>query len=511
MSDNALEILNLSKTFEGTAALRNVSMSVRPGEVRGLLGQNGSGKSTLIKILAGYHQPDAGAELRAYGRAVPNPLHSGVLSGLGWAFVHQDLGLLEDLRVIDNFHLVGLGTAGARAIRWGRDGRRVTGLLNEFGVCVKSDALVRDLSAVEKAMVAIVRAAALIRRAEDQGQSGLLVLDEPTVYLTEEEVQALFELIRTLAGQNVAVIFVSHQLTEIRAVADSVTVLRDGAISTSGKATDLSDDQLVAAIVGHAVNAGRIRRRTGSGDVFARVTGMAGGTVMDMSMNVCRGEVVGVTGLAGSGFEDVPYLLFGAMRARSGQLELGGEQVRLPGLNPWTAMSLGAAFLPGNRLRQGGVGALSVSQNITLPTLDRHCLGGFLRRSGELRRSRELTAKFDVKPADPRKRFAMLSGGNQQKALLAKWLETEPALLLLHEPTQGLDVGAREDVITELRAQAGQGKAVLCASSDWEQLEQLCDRVVVMRRGRIAAELHDGDITEARIASESLQAAEADV
>ena len=506
-------IRHLSKTFAGIPALDDVDLTLEPGEVHGLLGQNGSGKSTLIKVLAGFHAPDPGAEILAHGERLALPLGAKELEALGWVFVHQDLGLLQELRVLDNFHLMRLGSAQRPVIQWRRDREYVASLLRGFNVEVSPDAIVGELSGAQRAMVAVVRAAELIRigaerAGSDPDRGGLLVLDEPTAYLPEGDAAQLFDLVRRVASAGTAVLLVSHMLDEIRAVTDRVTVLRDGRVTASAETASVSNAELVESIVGHEVSVTpkTVLENDGAGDhrYSVSVQGLASPRTATIDLEVRSGQVLGITGLAGSGADDVPYLLFGAQPAQGGTLTIDGEQVDLRRLRPDVAMRLGIAFIPSNRLAQGAAGDLAITMNMTLTTLERYTRGGVLGRQQERSAAWGLVNDYDVRPRDPDRLFAQLSGGNQQKALLAKWLQDAPRLLILHEPAQGLDVKARAQVVEIVRALAHSGTAVICASTDFEQIEQICDRVVILRRGHIRSELTGGEITQRRLSEESL-------
>lgn len=511
MTEYTLDVQGLSKTFAGTKALDDVELRLAPGEVHGLLGQNGSGKSTLIKVLAGFHIPDAGYTVKAAGQELSLPLHDTDLHRLGWAFVHQDLGLLRELRVIDNMHLAGLGSFQGRAIRWRQDRAYLRELLASYGLDVSPDAIVGNLSGAERAMVAIVRAAEVIRgRNELAAAGGLLILDEPTVYLPQAEVERLFTLVRQVAARGVSVLFVSHMLDEVRSITDRLTVLRDGRVTAQARTEELSDAEVVQAIVGRAVippTRGSMAGRLDEAPALS-ITGLRSNRLRGVDLQVRKGEVLGVTGLAGSGFEDIPYLIFGAQPAAAGQLELHGRTIPIRRIRPHRAIADGIAFIPGNRLTQGAAGEQTLALNLTLNTLGSHTIGPMLSRRSERRRVRELITQYDVRPADPDRPFGQLSGGNQQKALLAKWLQDAPSVLLLHEPTQGLDVAARKQVVETVRALAGAGTAVICASSDFEQIEQLCDHAMVFRRGRVRTELRADQVTQQRLGEESFRSEE---
>ena len=495
-----LELRGLSKSFGGTQALRGVDLAVLPGEVHGLLGENGSGKSTLIKILAGYHAPDDG-ELWIDGEDVRLPLAPGQFRDLGMSFVHQDLGLVESLGVLENLRVADLASSRSRFhISWRAERARARETFDRYGVRLDPAATVAELKPVERALLAIVRALEEIR-AVGRGH-GVLVLDEPTVFLPREGVERLFSLVREAAANGAAILFVSHDLDEVREITDRVTVLRDGALVGTVVTSETREATFVEMIIGRQlaalgepVHADLSERR-----VAVSVEGLSGRTVEDVSLQLREGEIVGLTGLIGSGFEELPHLLFGARQARAGRLVLRGSTIDLGGLTPSAATRAGIALIPADRKRDGSVETLPVVENLALPVLDRYFNRFALERRRMRRESGELMRTFDVRPPDPSLLYGELSGGNQQKALLAKWFQSEPRLLLLDEPTQGVDVGARQQIFELLRAAVSErGMHVLCASSDYEQLAVLCDRVVVFGRGRVWRELAGDDVTKDRI------------
>jgi ribose transport system ATP-binding protein len=465
---------HVSKWFGGVRALDDAELEVRRGEVHGLLGENGSGKSTLIKVLAGYHDPEPGAELHVDGRDARLPLRPGEARELGLAFVHQDLGLIPSLSVLENLRLTDLAARRGLRISWGAERRRAAEALARHGVAVDPRAVVADLRPLDRALLAIVRAM------EDLGDSGrLLVLDEPTAFLPGAESERLVALIRSITGAGTSVVFVSHSLDEARRITDRVTVLRDGRTVGTVVTTEASTEDFVAMILGDrpVVNP-TVRVPTPTTDAYVSVAGLRGVVVEGVSFAVGRGEVLGVTGLAGSGFDEIPYLLFGAIRAAAGSLRLAGASYELTSMSPALAMDAGIVLVPSDRMSQGAVGSLSLAENVLLPALDRYRAGLRLERRRMVAAARELLSRFDVRPSDPRASYQALSGGNQQKALLAKWLQALPSLLLLDEPTRGVDVGARPHIWALIRAAADEGAAVVCASSDSEELATLCDRVI---------------------------------
>jgi len=499
----ALTVRGLSKSFGGVHALEEVGLIVLPGEVHGLLGENGSGKSTLIKILAGYHAPDAG-ELEVHGRAVKLPLHPGQFRELGMSFVHQDLGLITSVSVLENFRIGEFATSRRQwYIAWGRERRRAREIFARFGLHIDPDAVVADLLPVERAMLAVVRAVEAFRTAQGEGR-GLLILDEPAVFLPRTGVEQLFSLVREIAASGSSVLFVSHDLDEVQEITDRVTVLRDGHVVGTTVTTRTSKEQLVEMIIGHRLGGFASEHLDFTNRaVAASVTALTGQYVRDISIELHEGEVLGLTGLLGSGFEEIPYLLFGARTCTGGHLTLEGRSYDLRSMTPDRALDLGMSLLPADRQREGAVGSLSIGENVMLQVLRRYFRNLRLDRRRMLNDARDVLTRFDVRPNEPQMTYDALSGGNQQKALLAKWLQAKPALLLLHEPTQGVDVGAREQIFAMIRQTAADGHSILCASSDYEQLAIICDRVLVFQRGRVTQQLVGNSITKDRIAEQA--------
>jgi ribose transport system ATP-binding protein len=501
----ALAVESFTKRFGGVNALSDVSLTIDRGEIRGLLGENGSGKSTLIKILAGYHVPDDGT-LRVYGRQVQLPLHAPDLDALGLAFVHQDLGLIPSLTVVENLRIPVLAAPKSRLhISWKHERARARALFREYGIDLDPRAPVRDLRPIERALLAIVRAVDQLQTrrreaADTKAGDGVLVLDEPTVFLPKREVDHLFALVREIARRGGSVVFVSHDLTEVRAVTNRVTVLRDGCVVGTVETAATTETELVEMIIGRHLPRVELSPAVPQGSP-GRLTidGMRGGLVRDVSFEVRSGEVLGLTGIAGSGFEEVPYLVFGASPAATGTLVLGARSIDLTRMTPSRARYLGLALIPADRQRQGAIPGLPLTDNLAVLVLREHFDRLALRRKRMRGDVRELLRRFSVRPDDPRIVYSALSGGNQQRALLAKWLQTRPRLLLLHEPTQGVDVGARQEIFSVIRAAAAAGTAVVCASTDHEQLAAISDRVLVFADGRIRSGLTRGDLSTERI------------
>ena len=502
-----LAVRNLSKTFGGTQALRGVDLTIEPGEVHGLLGENGSGKSTLIKILSGFHAPDPGAELEVAGEPVSLPLAPGRFRDLGLSFVHQDLGLVLELGVLENLRVGELVARHGAWISWRGERRSARESFRRYGLDINVNAKVNQLTQTERALLAIVRAVEGIRRSQRERQSehGLLVLDEPTVFLPREGTEQLFRIVREIVNSgDASVLFVSHDLDEVLEVTDRVTVFRDGALRGTVTTRDTSEDELVEMIIGRrlaGMTIGGHELRDASVDVTVR--GLCGGVLKDVDIDVHHGEILGLTGLIGSGFDDIPYFLFGASSCESGTLSAHGVTYDLKAMTPDRGVANGFVLLPGDRQRDGSVPDLSVGDNIMLQVLPDFRSPMGLRVGAMKGRARELLAEYDVRPPDPRLPYESLSGGNQQKALLAKWLQANPRVIFLHEPTQGVDVGARGQIFTMLGKAANDGGAcVVVASSDYEQLASVCDRVLVLVRGRVGAEISGAEVTKERIAEQ---------
>lgn len=363
---------------------------------------------------------------------------------------------------------------------------------------------VMELLPVERALLAIVRAFEEIRADEAHAGRGLLILDEPTVFLPRAGADKLFDLVREIVGTGASVLFVSHDLDEVAEITDRVTVLRDGQNVGTIITREANAGEIVEMIIGRKLTALEAQSHDMTGkEIRASVRGLIGGSLEELSFDLHAGEVLGVTGLAGSGFEQIPYLLFGAWKADRGRLALDGNDLDLTRMIPSRAIALGMALIPADRQKDGSVGSLPIVDNIALQVLMKHFNGIKLDRRGMVRDAAEGMTRYDVRPNNPFLPYGSLSVGNQQKALLAKWMQTDPSLLLLHEPTQGVDVGARQQIFAMIREAAASGMSVVCASSDYEQLATICDRVYVFGRGRVVSVLSGTEVTKERITEQS--------
>ena len=500
----ALQLWDLSKTFGGQKALDATSLHVAQGEVHGLLGQNGSGKSTLIKILAGFYAPDPGSRLQISGHDVPLPLAPGAFRHYRMSFVHQHLGLIPSLTVLENLLLGRLAERQNWAVNWGVERRLAVRRFEEHGVALDPASRVADLAPVQRALLAIVRAVGEMRQRSGTG-SGLLVLDEPTPFLPRRDVDQLFRLVRKVIADGASVIFVSHDVDEVMEITDKATVLRDGRVAATLETPRASKTDFIEAIVGRRLAASpppvppRAR-----GSSHAVVHDLSGGSVRGFSLDIAAGEVVGLTGLIGSGYDEIPYLLYGAKQADHGSLDIGGRGTELGLLTPEAAIARGVVLIPADRANAGVIGPLSVSDNVTMPTLGTRFARWLLNRGAMVTHANEMGRRFEVRPADATLPIASLSGGNQQKVVLAKWFQMSPRLILLDEPTQGVDIGARQTVFRHIAEAAASGAGVLCASSDYEQLASICSRVLIFVAGRVVATLEGAAISKEAIAERSL-------
>jgi ribose transport system ATP-binding protein len=497
-----LDVRGLTKAFGGALALDGVDLIVLPGEVHGLLGENGSGKSTLIKILAGYHDPDAGT-LSVRGEPIDLPLAPGVYRHLGFEFVHQDLGLVSSLSVAENLFMAEIADPkNSVFFSWREATREARRIFARYGQSIDPRDLIEEVRPVERAMVAIIRALEGLGAVDEtlRGRT-LLVLDEPTVFLPRHEVNLLFDFIRNIAKSGSSVLFVSHDLDEVKRITDRITVLRDGRVAGTVITADTSPRDLVRLIIGRdlAESAG-VEAAPDSGQrVVMRVRNLTTQWVNDVSFDLHEGEVLGLTGLVGSGFEDVAYAIYGAIPAGDGTVTVAETELSVPDMTPSRALEHGIVLVPADRPRNGSVATLSAGENINMPVLDRYFRGMRLVRRDLNRNAATLMKDFDVRPPRPEFEYGSFSGGNQQKAMMAKWHQLEPRVLLLHEPTQGVDVGARQQIFNLITA-ASSTTATICASSDYEQLTAICNRVAVIAQGRIAGFLTGDELTKDHIA-----------
>ncbi|MEW9552083.1 sugar ABC transporter ATP-binding protein [Nonomuraea sp. NPDC050783] len=480
-----LRVGGLSKRFGPNLALDGVSLDVRRGEVYGLIGQNGSGKSTLTKVLAGYHVPEPDGTVEIDGTALRMPPRPKELLSAGIAFVHQDLGLLDHMTVMDNICVGNLEASRIlRRVQWAREAERARRVLAGLRVDIDPARLAGDLGAEERAIVAIARG---LLRLPPSG--GLIVLDEATRALPEHSLAEVHRVMREIAHQGGSVVLVSHNLDEVMAVTDRVAVFRDGRVVTAGLETTSTDKrELARMMLGYDVRDDEFHVAGVADDVrpTLSIRSLAGRQIESLDLEVKPGEIVGITGLNGSGFEDLPALLSGAAPS-SGHLQIRGRAIP-PGKRSIRAMlGAGVVVIPERRERDGLAFDMTVEDNITFPRLHTRGTPWFVGNKWRREEAGWVVDLLDVRPRDPSLLVRQLSGGNQQKVLLGKWLASKPDLMVLHEPTQAVDVGARRDILEAVHSAAQSGVAVVIASAEIGDLAAICHRVIIMRAGRAAA------------------------
>ncbi|WP_043202457.1 sugar ABC transporter ATP-binding protein [Paraburkholderia acidipaludis] len=486
-----IALTGIEKRFGGIHAIENIDFDVKSGEVHALVGENGAGKSTLMRVIGGGHQPDAGT-IRVEGRemVLHNP-HAALAEGI--AVIHQETALAPDLSVAENVFLGAL----PRMIDWRTLRAKARALIESLGFEIDPAALVGTLSAAQCQVIEIAKALS--------GELKLLVLDEPTAALAPSDAGRLLEIVRGLRARGVGIVYISHRLEEVFAIADRITVLKDGKRVDTVKPADLTRDELIRKMVGRPLSVLFPERHATRGDVVLKVSDLArGNAVRGVSFEVRAGEVVGLGGLIGSGRTEVARLIFGADRSEAGAVELKGR--RLNARSPRAAVRAGIGFVPEDRKGQGAVLRMPIRINATLAALKSvSAPGGFLAFGRERARVAQLMDALRIKARSMDADVSTLSGGNQQKVVLAKWFHADGDLIILDEPTRGVDVGAKVEIYTLINQLAERGKAVLVISSEHQELIGLCDRILVMGDGRIRGELRPAGYSEEAILSLSLR------
>ena len=483
-----LRAVGVVRDFPGLRALDGVSLEVASGEIVALVGHNGSGKSTLVKILAGVDTADAGrVELADLG-GTTTELH----------VIHQDLGLVSELTSVENLKLAPDPDLPRLAPnRRAREREHTRALISRFGDPFDVDVPISRLTPAQRSIVAIARALDGWKH-----ERNVLILDEPTEALHASEVEVLFEAVRRTAAAGAGVVFISHRLDEVLDLADRVVVLRNGSKVADLPTADVDHEALVTYVTGSEVHhRPDVARPRGVGEVALGIVGLTGPQVHGFDLTLRHGEIVGVAGVLGSGRDTLPSLIFGAVPASATSFRFDGRDYR--SRSPRASVRRGMAFVAGDRATLGAVPAMNARENMTLPDLG-PVTGRFgaLRRGAERKVAEDLARRYDVRPPVPEQRFAQFSGGNQQKIVFAKWLRNQPRVLVLEEPTQGVDIGAKQFIYSEIEAAAERGVAVLVCSSDAKELVRLCDRVAVMRNGEVVAELSGDRLTETALVAE---------
>ena len=484
--DNLVDLSGIRKSFGGAHALQGVDFSLRAGEVHALLGENGAGKSTLMRVLGGEHIPDSGAV--KIGGEEPNFRSPSDAMNKGIAVIHQEMALATDLTVAENIFLSEIPSV----ISWRDLRRRAGALIESLGFNIHPGATVGDLSVAHQQVVEIAKA--LSRNAR------VMVFDEPTAVLSVQDAERLLSIIRTLRERGVGIVYISHRLDEVFRIADRITVMKDGASVATVQRSEVQIDDVIRMMVGRSLKSlfGEDVERTPGAEML-RVEDLSDGTrIRNVSLTLRAGEIVGLGGLVGAGRTEFVRLLFGAERAKSGRIFINGEEKTIR--SPVDAVRAGMGLVPENRKEQGLILDFSIRTNATMARLAPLVNAfGFMRRRKEAEVVDALAKKLRIKATSLTDPVTSLSGGNQQKVVLAKWFHAGGDILILDEPTRGVDVGAKTEIYSLIRSLAAEGRAVLVISSEHLELFGLCDRVLVMREGELTGALQPEDYTEEKL------------
>lgn len=481
-----IELRHVSKTFPGVKALKDVSFCIKKGEIHGLAGENGAGKSTLIKIMTGVYKPDKGAEIFIDGQqvSIKSPMDA---SSFGISVIYQDFSLFGNMTVAENILFGFQKMSRQKIVNWKNMRSKARQVLQELEISIDVNDKVEHLSVGKQQMVAIAKALVF--------DSRLLIMDEPTSTLSNAEVGQLFRIMDKLREKGVSVLFVTHKLDEMFRMADRVSVFRDGHYITTKEAARLTRGELIHLMVGREVLFTK-KEATVEGEVLLEVENLTKkGSYKNISFQLHRGEILGITGLVGSGRSEILLSLFGILKPDSGKIKLKGREVSMT--STALAEALGIALIPENRLTEGAFLDRSIKENITITKLDGvKNKNGLLNAQMEQELAYEYAKMLDVRPLQIEQNVRNLSGGNQQKVVIAKWLVSNPDILLVDEPTNGIDIGAKTEIHNLLQRLAAQGKAIIVVSSEMLEIISLADRVLVMGRGRISGRLNRDEITQ---------------
>jgi len=488
-----LEAVNITKAYAGVEALRGVSFELRAGEVHALVGENGAGKSTLVKIISGAVPPSSG-ELRLRGTPLTHNSPAEAKT-CGIAAIYQQPALFPELTVAEN---IAIGLDRHWRVDWSERRRRAATLLARLGAKIDPDVGAGNLSMPEQQLVEIARALG--------AQARILILDEPTASLPEKDAQNLFRVVRELRDQGVGMIYISHRLEELSVIADRVTVLRDGRVIDTRPMAGVTRQQLIQMMVGRELSAVFPKKTVELGKVVLELRRLscAGAGVRNLNLALRAGEIVGLAGLVGAGRSELARTVFGLTPADAGEILLRGRPLNVR--SPAAAIAAGIAYVPEDRRRHGVVPELAVSANITLASLDRLSHFGALDFGREKDTAAQYVARFGIKTPAVFTAVSTLSGGNQQKVALSRWLMTNPAVLILDEPTQGIDVGAKGEIHALMTELAGQGVAILMISSELPEILAMSDRIAVMHGGTISGILDRGEANQEKILALALGA-----
>ncbi|GGL71989.1 sugar ABC transporter ATP-binding protein [Wenxinia marina] len=479
-----LALSGITKTFPGVTALSEVSLELYPGQVTALVGENGAGKSTIVKVLTGIYQPDGGT-IRLDGRAVTFP-SAQAATAAGITAIHQETVLFDELTVAENIFIGHAPRTRWGLIDWPAIRARTREILDRIDAPLDPMTPLKELGIASKHLVAIARALSVDAR--------VVVMDEPTAALSQKEIEELYALVERLKEEGRAILFISHKFDEIFRIADRYTVFRDGSHVGSGLMADVGEGELVRMMVGRSVDQIFPKRTRAPGDEVLRVEGFAHPTEFDgISFALRRGEILGFYGLVGAGRSELMQAIFGITRPSAGTLTVGGQAVAPR--SPADAIAHGIVYVPEDRGRQGAIIGLPIVQNVSLPSLAQTSRRGFLRMAEEFALARRYAERLELRAAALDQDVGTLSGGNQQKVVIAKWLATQPRVIILDEPTKGIDIGSKAAVHAFMAELAAEGLAVIMVSSEIPEILGMSDRVIVMREGLMVAELEGEDLT----------------
>ena len=470
-----LTLTHISKSFPGVRALHDVSLAFNAGEVTALVGENGAGKSTVVKILTGIYTPDDG-EITVSGtaRSFSSPRDSWAA---GIAAIHQETVMFDELSVAENIFMGHMPVTAAGLVVWLRMRSSTSALLRRIDADFPSDAKLKQLSVAQKHMVEITRALS--------HEASVIIMDEPTAALSRNEIDDLFRIIAQLKAEGRAVVFISHKFDEIFRVADAFVCLRDGEKVGEGKLAAITEAKLVSLMVGRPIDQVFPKRDIAIGETVLQVDGLSNATEFaDISFTLRRGEILGFYGLVGAGRSEAMQCLFGMTPATKGNVTLNGEALLIR--SPGDAIAAGISYVPEDRQEQGAILPMGIRENITLASIAAHVKNFFISKSSELTDVRKLGRRLDVRAAHWEQELGELSGGNQQKVVIAKWLAAKPKVIILDEPTKGIDIGSKAAVHDFIGELAEEGLAVILISSELPEIMGLADRVIVMHEGRIA-------------------------
>ncbi|WP_323771959.1 sugar ABC transporter ATP-binding protein [Antarctobacter sp.] len=485
MTEPVLRLENIVKTFPGVRALDGVSFAVMPGEVHALMGENGAGKSTLMKVLGGIHQPTEGAIYMGSEKvAMAGPLEA---KAKGIVFIHQELSLAEELSVAENIYLGELPRKSFGRVDWATLTARTDAILKKLNVGFDAKTRVGDLSIANQQMVEIARALTVDAKA--------VIFDEPTASLTDAEKVVLFDVISDLRASGVGIVYISHRMEEIFKMTDRISILRDGQYQGTVATAETDEESVTHMMIGRKLDLSRNASHHEMGEVALEVRGLSCGKLyQDIDFSVRRGEVLGFYGLVGAGRTEIAETLFGLRAPSAGQILLDGEEVRIH--SPVDAIARGIGLVPEDRKGQGLVLGMNCRDNMTLPQVDDLKAGPFVAEGAEIAIFDQYRDRLDIRTPGWRQKVGNLSGGNQQKIVIGKWLSMHPNVLIVDEPTRGIDVGSKSEIHKLLRDLAAQGYAVVVISSEMPEVLHVADRIVAMYSGRIMRTFTSEEVTE---------------